>query len=181
DRVGGDLDSDRGSVPGVRRDPGGLDRGAARRRRHAHAADRLADRLLADRVANQPVAGLPRRLGSARIVVGLGRGSDPRRRATPGARADALVAASRAIGDRRRAGGRAGRGMMRRSLARRASMCLAAFLFLPGCSREVSAASWIRSTMGAGGAFTQASADGDTVWGAADLAGFYRTLDGGKR
>jgi photosystem II stability/assembly factor-like uncharacterized protein len=42
------------------------------------------------------------------------------------------------------------------------------------------AGAWIRSTPGAGGAFTQASASGDTVWVGADIAGFYRTMNGGQ-
>lgn len=57
---------------------------------------------------------------------------------------------------------------------------LLAMALLSSCAPRAGAASWIRSTPGAGGAFTQASADGDTVWVAADIAGFYRTLDGGK-
>ena len=58
---------------------------------------------------------------------------------------------------------------------------LLALGLLSGCAPRAGAAtSWIRSTPGAGGAFTQASASGDTVWVAADIAGFYRTLDGGK-
>lgn len=58
---------------------------------------------------------------------------------------------------------------------------LLALALLSGCAPRAGAApGWIRSTPGAGGAFTQASATGDTVWVAADIAGFYRTFDGGK-
>ena len=56
----------------------------------------------------------------------------------------------------------------------------AALALATACGAAAAGGGWIRSTPGAGGAFTQVSATGDTVWVAGDISGFYRSLDGGK-
>ena len=58
-----------------------------------------------------------------------------------------------------------------------AALLVAAPMLLVACGAR---AAWVRSNPGAGGAFSQASADGDTVWVGGDISGFYRTLDGGR-
>src|SRR5262249_55323809 len=151
-------------VPSVRWVAGGVDRRAARRRRHAHAHDRLAARLLAHRAADQPVARLSRRPGAAGSLVGPGRRAGDRGDHAAHPRARAALAAARAAGDRRSAGAGAGARMTRAALL--------AALLISNWAPRAGAAAWTRSTPGAGGAFTQASADGDTVWVAADIAGF---------